>query len=65
VDGEQLDSDDVLKRADFWCLGSDGAFNPGGFRGFGRRGRAITLSAWLHFFGNGTLVVCNDLSQRA
>jgi len=64
ADGAWSDSDDLLRRADFWRLSSGGAIDPGGFRGFGRRGRAITVSARLHFFGNGTLVVRDDLSQR-
>jgi len=64
ADGARSDLDGLLKRADFWRLSSGGAIDPGGFRGFGSRGRAITVSAWLRFFGNGTLVVCDDLSRR-
>jgi len=48
--------------ADFWHLSSGGAIDPGGFWEFGRRGRALTVSARLRFFGNGTLVVRNHLS---
>jgi hypothetical protein len=65
VDGAWSDSNDLLRRADFWRLSSGGAIDPGGFRGFERRGRAITVSVRLCFFANGTLVVCDDLSRRA
>jgi len=65
ADGARSDSDDLLRRADFWRLSTGGAIDPGGFWEFGSRGRAITVSARLRFFGNGTLVVHNDLSRHA
>jgi len=65
ADGAWSDLDDLLRKADFWHLSSGGAIDPGGFREFGTRGRAITVLARLHFFGNGALVVHKDLSRRA
>jgi len=65
VDGEQSDSDTLLRRDVFWCFSSGGAITQAGFREFGSRGHAITVSARLCFFGSGTFVVHNDLSRLA
>jgi len=65
VDGARSDSDELLRRVDFWRLSSGGAIAPAGFQEFGSGGRAITLSAPPCFIGSGTLVVCNDWSHRA
>jgi len=65
VDGARSDSDNLLRRVDFWRLSSGGAIAPAAFREFGSGGRAITVSARLRFSRSGTLVVRNDLSRRA
>ena len=62
VDGARSDSDNLLRRNDFWRLSSGGAIAPAGFQEFGSRGRAMTVSAPLRFFHSGTCVVRNDLS---
>jgi hypothetical protein len=64
ADGSWSDSDNLLRRDDMWHLSSGGAIAPGRFQEFGSRGRAMTVSAQLQFFGIGTLVVHNDLSWR-
>jgi len=51
--------------ADFWSLSNGGAQAPTGYRRFGCGLGAITGSAWLHFFGSGTLVVRVVLLQHA
>jgi len=63
--GAQSDLHNLLKRADFWRFSSGGADDPCGFQEFGSGGGAITVSAWLHFFGNGTCLIHTDLSQSA
>jgi len=65
ADGAWSDSDNSLKRDDFWRLSRGGAIAAGRFREFGSGGRAMTVSAWLRFVGSGTLVVRNDLSRHA
>ena len=47
VNGAQSDSDNMLRRIDFWRLSSGGAIAPAGFREFGSRGRAIIVLARL------------------
>ena len=63
MDGAQSDLDNLLRRDEFWRLSSGGAIAADRFQGFGSGGRAMTVSAWLHFFGSGTFVVGNDLFQ--
>ena len=63
MDGAQSDSDNLLRRDDFWRLSSGGAIDAGRCWELGSRGRAMTVLARLHSFGSGTLVVCNDLSR--
>jgi len=65
ADGARSDSDNLLRRDDFWRLSSGGAIATGKFREFGSGGRAMTVSARHRFFASGTLVVRNDLSRRA
>jgi len=62
ADGAQSDSDNLLRRDDFWHLSSGGAIAASRFWEFGSGGRAMTVLAWLRFFGSGTIVVRNDLS---
>jgi len=59
------DSDDLLRRDECWRVSSGGAIAAGRFREFGSGGGAQTVSARLHFFGSGNLVVRNHLSRRA
>jgi len=63
VDGAWSDSENLLRRDEFSHLSSGGAIATGTFREFGSGGRAMTVSAQLHFFGSGTLVMRNDLSR--
>jgi len=63
ADGARSDSYTLLRRVDFWGLSSGGGIVAGGLPQFGSRGHAMTVSAWLRFFGSGTLLVRNDLSQ--
>ena len=65
ADGAWSDSDNLLRRDDFWHLSSGGASATGRFRKFGSGGRAMTVSARLPFFSSGTLVLRNHLSWRA
>jgi len=52
VDVATSDSDNVLRRVDFWPLSSGGAIAPAGFGEFESRGHAMTVSAWLRFIGS-------------
>ena len=63
ADGALSDSDSLLKRDDFWWLSHGGAIAAGRFQEVGSWGCAMTVSARLHVFGSGTLVVCSGFSQ--
>jgi len=65
ADGAWSDSDNGLRRDDFWHLSSGGAIAAGRFRESGSGGSAMTVSAQLRFSGSGILVVRNDLPWRA
>jgi len=65
VDGAWSDSENWLRRVDFWHLSSGGAIASAGFRECGSGGHAMTVSARLHFFGSETHGVCKDLSRHA
>jgi len=58
------DSHDML-MVDFWRLSNGGAMALAGCRRFGSEVWAMTVSAWLRFFGGGTLVVCIVFLWRA
>jgi len=62
--GTSSDSSNVL-MVDFSRLSNGGAMDPAGCRRFGSEVCAMTVSAWLCFFGTGTLVVRIVLSQQA
>lgn len=65
VDGAQLHLDTLLRRVDFWRLGSGGANTPGGVQEFGSGECTMTVLAQLCSLGSGTLVVGNDLFWHA
>jgi len=65
ADGEWSDSDNLLRRVDFWCFSSGYAIAPAGFEEFGIGGRAMIESALLRFIGSGTLLVCDDLHRHS
>jgi len=65
VDGARSDSDNLLRRVDFWRSSSGGAIALAGFRELGSGGHAITVSARLRFFGSWNHVVRIVLSQHA
>jgi len=50
---------------DFWHLSNRGAMAPAGCRRFGSEVWAMAVSARLHFYSSGTLVVCLVSSRRA
>jgi len=60
----QLNSDNLLRRVDFWLLSSGGAIAPPGFGECRSGGHAMTALARLKFFSSGTIVVCVDFSPR-
>jgi len=64
-DGAWSDSDNLLRRFDFWHFSSVGAIATAEYRKCGCGGSAITVSALLGCIGCGNRVVCNDLSWRA
>jgi len=52
----------TLLMVDFWHLSKEGAMAPAGYRKFGNGVRAMTVLAWLHFFGTGIPQVCGVIS---
>jgi hypothetical protein len=67
VGAVQSDSENLQRRVDCWRLssGGGGAIPADGFREFGCRGHAITVTVWLQCCGSGKVVVWNDLSEHA
>jgi len=65
MDSAWSDTDNLLRRVDFWCLSSGGSIAPAGLWEFGSGGCAITVSAWRHFFASETRVVHNVLEMVA
>jgi len=63
ADGAQSDSDNLLRRDDFWLLSSGGSIATGRFWECGSEGHAMTVSAQLCLFHSQMLVVGNDLSS--
>ena len=61
--GTWSDSDDLLKRDDYWRSSSGGAIAAGRFLEFGSGGHPMTVSAQLRFFRSGTPGVHDDFSR--
>jgi predicted ATPase len=64
VNGARLDSDDFSRRDDFCLLSSGGAIVTVGFREFGSRGHAVTVSAAHYIIGKATQVVGKVLPRH-
>jgi len=62
--GKTSDSRNML-MVDVWHLSNGGTMAQAGCRRCGSEVHAMTVSAWLHSFSSGTLVVCIVLSRHA